>query len=109
MALGPDRCRCVKLSSGRGPKTYLKILNFALNALITISAEPVILSMHGRKDFPKAHSLDYCHGGCPGALQEAMHIFRGFNPDVDRQMQKVRYVVGKRGRSRLNLDQRTNG
>jgi uncharacterized protein (DUF362 family) len=45
--------------------------------------------------FPEKHSFDYCRGGCPGALQEAMHIFRGFNPDVDRQMQKVRYVVGK--------------
>ena len=28
--------------------------------------------------FPEQHSPDYCWGGCPGALQEAMHIFRGF-------------------------------
>ena len=46
-------------------------------------------------NFPERHSLEYCQGGCPGALQEAMHIFRGFNPDADRKMQKVRYVVGK--------------
>jgi hypothetical protein len=45
--------------------------------------------------FPEKHSSDYCQGGCPGALQEAVHIFRGFNPDVDRQMRKVRYAVGK--------------
>ena len=45
--------------------------------------------------FPETHSADYCRGGCAGALQEAMHIFRGFNPDVDKEMQKVRYVVGK--------------
>ena len=45
--------------------------------------------------FPEQHSADYCWGGCPGALQEAMHIFRGFYPDVDKEMQKVRYVVGK--------------
>ncbi len=45
--------------------------------------------------FPERHSFDYCRGGCPGALQEAIHIFRGFNPDVDKEMQKVRYVVGK--------------
>jgi uncharacterized protein (DUF362 family) len=45
--------------------------------------------------FPEAHSRDYCWGGCPGALQEAMHIFRGFNPDVDKEMKKIRYVVGK--------------
>jgi uncharacterized protein (DUF362 family) len=45
--------------------------------------------------FPEAHSRDYCWGGCPGALQEAMHIFRGFNPDVEKEMNKVRVVVGK--------------
>jgi uncharacterized protein (DUF362 family) len=45
--------------------------------------------------FPEAHSPDYCWGGCPGSLQEAMHIFRGFFPDVDKDMNKVRYVVGK--------------
>ena len=47
--------------------------------------------------FPEAHSRDYCWGGCPGALQEAMHIFRGFDPDVEKKMKKVRYVVGKGG------------
>ena len=45
--------------------------------------------------FPEPHSPDYCWGGCPGALQEAMHIFRGFNPEVEKEMNKVRVVVGK--------------
>jgi uncharacterized protein (DUF362 family) len=45
--------------------------------------------------FPEAHSLDYCRGGCPGALQEAIHILRSLDPDVGRKMQKVRYVVGR--------------
>jgi uncharacterized protein (DUF362 family) len=45
--------------------------------------------------FPEKHSPDYCWGGCPGALQEAMHIFRGFNPEVDRRLGKIRYVVGE--------------
>ncbi len=45
--------------------------------------------------FPEAHSPDYCWGGCPGALQEAMHMFRGFYPGVDKKMKKIRYVVGK--------------
>jgi uncharacterized protein (DUF362 family) len=45
--------------------------------------------------FPEGHSVDYCWGGCPGALQEAMHIFRGFYPNVDKEMGKIRYVVGK--------------
>jgi len=45
--------------------------------------------------FPEAHSPDYCWGGCPGALQEAMHILLGFQPDVARKMGRVRYVVGR--------------
>jgi hypothetical protein len=45
--------------------------------------------------FPEEHSPDYCWGGCPGALQEAMHIFRGFYPNVDREMKKTRFVVGR--------------
>ena len=45
--------------------------------------------------FPERHSADYCWGGCPGALQEAVHIFRGFDPDVGSKMRKVRYVVGR--------------
>ncbi len=45
--------------------------------------------------FPEAHSPDYCWGGCPGALQEAMHIFKQYYPDVQNKMKKVRYVVGK--------------
>jgi uncharacterized protein (DUF362 family) len=45
--------------------------------------------------FPERHSADYCWGGCPGALQEAVHIFRGFDPRVEDKMQKIRYVVGK--------------
>jgi len=44
--------------------------------------------------FPEAHSRDYCWGGCPGALQEAMHILQGFHPDARTAMAKIRYVVG---------------
>jgi uncharacterized protein (DUF362 family) len=44
--------------------------------------------------FPESHSTDYCWGGCPGALQEAMHIFRGFNPDLEKSMKRIHYVVG---------------
>jgi uncharacterized protein (DUF362 family) len=45
--------------------------------------------------FPETHSRDYCWGGCPGALQEAIHIFKMYYPDVLQTMGKVRYVVGK--------------
>ena len=45
--------------------------------------------------FPAKHSPDYCWGGCPGALQEAMHIFKAYYPNVYTDMEKIRYVVGK--------------
>jgi hypothetical protein len=45
--------------------------------------------------FPEEHSPHYCWGGCPGALVEAMHIFRGFNPDVEKSMKRTHYVVGR--------------
>jgi hypothetical protein len=45
--------------------------------------------------FPENHSRDYCWGGCPGALQEAVHIFRVYYPEILQEMNKVRYVVGK--------------
>lgn len=53
--------------------------------------------------FPESHSTDYCWGGCPGALQEAMHIFKAYYPDVYKEMKKVRYVVG-RVEGPLNLE-----
>ncbi|MCB2187069.1 MAG: DUF362 domain-containing protein [Deltaproteobacteria bacterium] len=46
-------------------------------------------------EFPEGHSRDYCWGGCPGALQEAVHIIKGFYPDALEKMGKVRYVVGR--------------
>lgn len=57
--------------------------------------------------FPEKHSPDYCWGGCPGALQEAMHIFRGFFPNVDKEMGKLRYVIGNvDGPLNLTADER---
>jgi len=52
-----------------------------------------LTSVVGR--FPEEHSRDYCWGGCPGALQEAMHVLRGYHPNVDREMAKITYVVGE--------------
>jgi hypothetical protein len=45
--------------------------------------------------FPAEHSPDYCWGGCPGAVQEAMHILKAYYPNVNRDMRKIHYVVGK--------------
>ena len=52
--------------------------------------------------FPEDHSRDYCWGGCPGALQESIHIFKMYFPDVLQRLKKIRYVVGK-VESPLNL------
>jgi uncharacterized protein (DUF362 family) len=45
--------------------------------------------------FPEKHSADYCWGGCPGALQEAMHIFKAYYENVYTDMKKIHYVVGQ--------------
>ena len=45
--------------------------------------------------FPGKHSPDYCWGGCPGAVQEAMHIMKAYYPNVYSEMKKIHYVVGK--------------
>jgi uncharacterized protein (DUF362 family) len=45
--------------------------------------------------FPEKHSPDYCWGGCPGALQEAMHIFKAYYPSVYEDVGKIHYVVGQ--------------
>ncbi len=44
--------------------------------------------------FPEAHSRDYCWGGCPGSLQEAVHIHEEFTPACLSAMQRIHYVVG---------------
>ena len=54
--------------------------------------------------FPEEHSPDYCRGGCPGALQEAMHILNQFSPNAEQKMRKIRYVIG-RTNDPLDLDE----
>jgi uncharacterized protein (DUF362 family) len=44
--------------------------------------------------FPEKHSKDYCWGGCPGSVQEAIHIYKTSYPDVLNKIKKIRYVVG---------------
>jgi uncharacterized protein (DUF362 family) len=44
--------------------------------------------------FPEKHSKDYCWGGCPGALQEAIHIYKTSQPEILDNMHNMRYVVG---------------
>ncbi len=45
------------------------------------------------KEDMEEHSQDYCRGGCPGALQEAMHLMRSQNENADMRMKKIRYTV----------------
>jgi uncharacterized protein (DUF362 family) len=45
--------------------------------------------------FPAKHSPDYCWGGCPGAVQESMHVLKAYYPNVYTEMKKIHYVVGK--------------
>lgn len=44
--------------------------------------------------FPENHTKDYCWGGCPGALQEAIHIYKTTHPSILNDIKKIRYVVG---------------
>ena len=45
--------------------------------------------------FPEKHSKEYCWGGCPGALQEAIHIYKTSQPEILNRINSIRYVVGK--------------
>ncbi len=46
-------------------------------------------------DFPGEGWRDYCWGGCPGVLQEVVHLCRRVFPGCEDRMRKVRCVVGR--------------
>jgi uncharacterized protein (DUF362 family) len=39
-------------------------------------------------------ATDYCWGGCPGTLEEAISILRRFDPETDRKMPRLHIVFG---------------
>jgi uncharacterized protein (DUF362 family) len=43
---------------------------------------------------PEAEAGDYCWGGCPGAIEEAIEILRVFDKDCDRKMPRLHVVFG---------------
>ncbi len=43
---------------------------------------------------PEAEAGDYCWGGCPGAIEEAIEILRVFDKDTDRKMPRMHVVFG---------------
>ena len=43
---------------------------------------------------PEKGAADYCWGGCPGALEEAIEILRRFDEETDRKMPNLHIVFG---------------
>jgi uncharacterized protein (DUF362 family) len=44
---------------------------------------------------PPSDTTDYCWGGCPGAMEEAIEIMRLFDHQTDEKMPKTHLVFGK--------------
>ncbi|MHB8873105.1 MAG: DUF362 domain-containing protein [Myxococcaceae bacterium] len=43
---------------------------------------------------PEAEKTDYCWGGCPGAIEEAIEILRLFDAQTDEKMPRLHVVFG---------------
>ena len=43
---------------------------------------------------PEAERTDYCWGGCPGAIEEAIEVLRLFDQGCDARMKRVHVVFG---------------
>lgn len=43
---------------------------------------------------PEAEQTDYCWGGCPGAIEEAVEILRQFDKDFDAKAPRMHVVFG---------------
>ncbi len=43
---------------------------------------------------PEREKTDYCYGGCPGAIEEAIEILRLFDTEVDAKMPRIHVVFG---------------
>jgi uncharacterized protein (DUF362 family) len=43
---------------------------------------------------PEAEYTDYCWGGCPGAIEEAIEILRLFDQECDQKMARLHVVFG---------------
>jgi uncharacterized protein (DUF362 family) len=43
---------------------------------------------------PVSEKTDYCWGGCPGALEEAVEILRQFDADTDQKLPRTHIVFG---------------
>jgi uncharacterized protein (DUF362 family) len=52
-------------------------------------------NIHAYGGKPPSDTSDYCWGGCPGALEEAIEILRIFDKATDQKMPPVHVVFGK--------------
>lgn len=43
---------------------------------------------------PPPDTYDYCWGGCPGSLYEAIETMKGFQPNVRHEIRPMHYVIG---------------
>src|SRR5262249_24787123 len=43
---------------------------------------------------PEAEKTDYCWGGCPGAIEEAIEILRLYDKNADKTIRKLHVVFG---------------
>jgi hypothetical protein len=43
---------------------------------------------------PKSENTDYCWGGCPGSIEEAIEILRKFDAETDAKMPRMHVVFG---------------
>jgi hypothetical protein len=43
---------------------------------------------------PESEHTDYCWGGCPGAIEEAIEILRTYDTECDRKMPRLHVVFG---------------
>jgi uncharacterized protein (DUF362 family) len=44
---------------------------------------------------PESEQTDYCWGGCPGAIEEAIEILRTYDAECDKKMPRLHVVFGK--------------
>jgi uncharacterized protein (DUF362 family) len=52
-------------------------------------------NIQGYGGTPPSDTVDYCWGGCPGALEEAVEIARLFDDQTDTKMPKMHVVFGR--------------
>lgn len=79
----------VSLEEGKAAAKGLKaglirVEDFFRGTRITAHAGPPPEEMH----------FDYCWGGCPGAIEEAIDIVRKMQPDADEKMKRFTLVFG---------------